>query len=292
MKTKKFTTVFSLGVVILVAFGLAWAGSQGSLRAFGMPLFMFLIGLAFIMQWIAFIPAYIFQTEKFYDLTGSLTYITVTVVALVLSGSVDARTYLLSGMVILWALRLGSFLFRRILKSGKDSRFDAIKPDFLRFLLTWTMQGLWVSFTAAAALAAISAQIKVSLDGYALAGLLVWLAGLGFEAVADAQKSKFRKNPSDKDRFIHSGLWAWSRHPNYFGEILLWVGVAVTAFPVLYGWQLVTLISPVFVVFLLTKVSGIPLLEKRADEKWGGQADYEAYKKNTSVLLPLPPKRK
>ena len=292
MKIKTYSTLFSLGLVILVALGLAWAGSQGGLRAFGMPLFMFAIGLAFIIQWVAFIPAYIFQTEKFYDLTGSLTYISVTAAALILSGSVDARTYLLAGMVIVWSLRLGSFLFRRILKSGKDSRFDAIKPDFLRFLLTWTIQGLWVSFTAAAALAAISAQLKVSLDGYALAGFLVWLAGLGFEALADAQKSRFRKNPDNKERFIQSGLWAWSRHPNYFGEILLWVGVAITAFPVLYGWQLVTLISPLFVTFLLTKVSGIPLLEKRADEKWGGQADYETYKKNTSVLVPLPPRQK
>lgn len=291
MKNKILSTLLSLGIVILIAFGLAWAGSQGSLRAFGMPLFMFLIGLAFIIQWIAFIPAYIFQTEKFYDLTGSLTYIIITVAALLLSGSVDGRTYLLAGMVILWALRLGSFLFRRILKSGKDSRFDAIKPDFLRFLLTWSMQGLWVSFTAAAALAAISTQIKVSLNGYALVGVLVWLAGLGFEALADAQKSKFRKNPENKERFIHSGLWAWSRHPNYFGEILLWVGVAITAFPVLYGWQLVTLISPVFVIFFLTKFSGIPMLEKRADQKWGGQADYEVYKARTSVLVPLLPKK-
>jgi len=292
MKMKSFSTLFSLGIVILIAAGLAWAGIQGSLRAWGLPLFALLIGLAFLVQWIAFIPAFIFQTEKFYDLTGSLTYIGVTAAALTLSGSVDKRTYLLAGMVILWAARLGVFLFSRILKSGKDSRFDAIKPDFLRFLLTWTIQGLWISFTAAAALAAISAQIKVSMDGYAVIGFLVWLTGLSFEAAADAQKGKFRKDLQNKDRFIQSGLWAWSRHPNYFGEILLWVGVAITAFPVLYGWQLVTLISPLFVIFLLTKVSGIPLLEKRADEKWGGQADYEAYKAKTSVLVPLPPKGK
>ena len=130
MKTKTLSTLFSLGIVMLIAFGLAWAGSQGGLRALGMPLFMLSIGLAFIIQWIAFIPAFIFQTEKFYDLTGSLTYISITAAALILSGSIDARSYILAGMVILWAVRLGTFLFRRILKSGKDSRFDAIKPDF------------------------------------------------------------------------------------------------------------------------------------------------------------------
>jgi steroid 5-alpha reductase family enzyme len=291
MNTKTTTTLFSLAIVILLAGGLAWAGSQGGLHAFGGPLFGLCIALIFLMQWLAFIPAYLLRTEKFFDLVGSLTYVTVSVAALVLSGSIDARSYLLTGMVVVWALRLGGFLFTRILKSGKDSRFDTIKPSFGRFLLTWTVQGLWISFTVGAALAAISAPLKVSLDRYALVGFLLWLLGLGFEALADAQKRKFRRDPANKERFIQSGLWAWSRHPNYFGEILLWLGVAVAAFPVLYGWQLVTLISPLFVAFLLTRVSGIPLLEKRADEEWGGQADYEAYKKNTSSLIPLPPRK-
>ena len=112
--------------------------------------------------------------------------------------------------------------------------------------------------------------------------------GFAFEAVADSQKSRFRADPANKGRFIHTGLWAWSRHPNYFGEIVLWIGVAIIALPVLRGWQWVTLISPVFVTLLLTRVSGVPMLEKRADEKWGGQEDYEAYKERTPVLVPRP----
>jgi len=292
LKKENISGIISIVIVLLAAAGLAWAGSQGGLRAFGLPIFALSIGLAYLIQWLAFIPAYFFKTEKFFDLTGSLTYISVTLTALLLSGSVDVRSYLLAGMVVVWAARLGSFLVTRIHKSGKDSRFDAIKPSFLRFLQTWTIQGLWISFTLAAALAAITTQIKVDLDGFATAGLLIWAFGLGMEALADHQKNVFRRDPRNKDSFIQSGLWSWSRHPNYFGEIALWVGVAVAAFPVLYGWQLLTLISPVFVALLLIKISGIPLLEKRADEKWGGQVDYQAYKARTSVLLPLPPRRK
>lgn len=292
MKKENSTAFIGIAIVVLIAAALAWAGSQGGLRVSALPIFALSVALAFLIQWLVFIPAFIFQTEKFFDLTGSLTYISVTLAALLLSGSTDVRSYLLAGMVIVWAARLGSFLFRRIHRSGKDSRFDAIKPSFGRFLQTWTMQGLWVSFTLAAALAAITAQIKVSLDGFALVGLLVWAVGLGIEALADHQKNIFRNDPKNKETFIRSGLWSWSRHPNYFGEIILWVGVAIMAFPVLYGWQLLTLISPVFVAFLLIKVSGIPLLEKRADEKWGGLTDYEAYKAHTSLLVPLPPRKK
>ena len=119
-------------------------------------------------------------------------------------------------------------------------------------------------------------------------GLLIWAAGFAIEATADVQKSRFRADPANRGAFIHTGLWAWSRHPNYFGEIVLWIGVAVIALPVLQGWQYVTLISPLFVILLLTRVSGVPLLEKRADEKWGGQDDYEAYKRRTPVLVILP----
>ena len=288
---KKFAVIIGIVFVLLIAAGLAWAGSQYGVRVAGFPLFALCIILAFVIQWLAFIPAYVNQTEKFFDITGSITYISVTLVAVFFSGGADARAYLLLALILIWAVRLGSFLFRRIHKKGKDARFDAIKPSFARFLQTWTLQGLWISFTLAAALAAITAQVKVDLGGYALAGSLVWALGIGIEGIADHQKSLFRKDPANKDRFIQSGLWSWSRHPNYFGEITLWVGVAIIAYPALYGWQWVTLISPLFVFLLLTRASGIPILEKRADEKWGGQADYEAYKARTSVLVPRPPRK-
>ncbi len=278
-------------IVVLVGAGVAAAGSQGGGEVGGVPVFALAVALAFVIQWLAFIPAFLLQDEGFYDLTGSLTYISVTILAVALSPEVDGRSVLLLVLVVIWAGRLGTYLFRRIRKAGKDERFDRIKPSFVRFLNAWTLQGLWVSLTLAAALAAITTTAREAIGVVTVIGALVWVAGFGVEATADRQKSRFRADPANKGRFISSGLWAWSRHPNYFGEIVLWVGVAIVAVPVLEGWQWVTLISPVFVTLLLTRVSGVPLLEKRADEKWGGQQDYEAYKARTPVLVPRPPRR-
>jgi steroid 5-alpha reductase family enzyme len=290
MKKADRNGLLAFALVVLVGFGMAVAGSQGGASALGIPVFAFCVGLAFAIQWLAFIPAFALQSERFYDLTGSFTYITVTMVAVALGPVVDGRSILLLALIVIWAARLGSYLFRRILKAGKDSRFDDIKPSFIRFLNTWTLQGLWVTLTLAAALAAITTTTRKDLDVFALIGGLVWVFGFAVEAVADSQKSRFRADPTNRGTFIHTGLWGWSRHPNYFGEIVLWIGVAVIAVPVLRGWQWVTLISPVFVTLLLTRVSGVPMLEKKADERWGGQDDYQAYKRRTSVLIPLPPR--
>jgi steroid 5-alpha reductase family enzyme len=284
--------IIVIPIVLLVAAGLAAAGSQGGARTAGIPLFALGVALAFIIQWIAFIPAFILQTEKFFDLTGSITYITVILAVVLLSPKIDGRSLLLLGLVLIWAVRLGTFLFRRIHTAGEDRRFREIKTSFPRFLITWTLQGLWVSFSLAAALAAITSIVRSELGVFALVGFLVWFFGFGIEVIADRQKSQFKANPDNEGRFINTGLWSWSRHPNYFGEIVLWIGVAIIALPVLNGWQWVTLISPVFIILLLTRISGLPMLEARADQKWGGQEDYEAYKASTSVLIPLPPAKK
>lgn len=281
--------IIALPIILLIAAVLAFAGSQGSVVVFGIPLFALCMAIAFIVQWIAFIPAFINKTEAFFDLTGSITYISVMLIALLLSPVIDARALLLATIIAVWAIRLGTFLFRRIRADGHDGRFDQIKLSFPRFFMVWTLQGLWVSFCIASALAAISSEAKIELGIFALLGFLVWIVGFGIEVVADEQKRRFRAAPENKGKFINVGLWSWSRHPNYFGEIMLWVGVSIIALPVLSGWQWLTLISPIFVTFLLTRVSGLPQLEGRADKKWGGQADYEAYKARTSVLIPMPP---
>ena len=286
MKTTERNALITFPVLILIGFLIALAGSQGGALIFGVPLFALAVGLAFLIQWLAFIPAYLLQTEKFFDLTGSITYISVITIAVLFSAGADIRSMLLSILVVIWAIRLGSFLFGRIKKAGKDDRFDELKPSFIRFLNVWTIQGLWVTFTMAAALVAITTTIRKELDLFALFGFLIWVFGFAIEVIADSQKSLFSANPVNKGKFIQTGLWSRSRHPNYFGEIILWVGVAVIAFPVLQGWQYAALISPVFVTFLLTRVSGIPLLEKKADTKWGGREEYESYKKRTPVLIP------
>jgi steroid 5-alpha reductase family enzyme len=273
-------------VIILIALGFALAGSQHGVQFHEKPLLMLIMGLAFIIQWIVFIPSFILQTEKYFDLVGSLTYISLTLTTLFLRPEMDPRSLLLATLVCVWALRLGSFLFARIRKEGKDGRFDELKPSFFRFLNVWNIQGLWVSLTAFAALVAMTSPASSQLDGYAMVGAALWLFGFAFEVAADNQKKRFKENPENKNAFINVGLWKHSRHPNYFGEILLWLGILIIALPTLVGWQWLAVFSPVFVTLLLTKVSGIPLVEKRADDKWGGQADYEAYKQNTPVLIP------
>jgi steroid 5-alpha reductase family enzyme len=284
------TSVIAIVAAVLVAAGVAVAGSQGGAVAGSVPVFALGIALAFVVQWAVFIPSYLRQTERYYDLTGSLTYVAVAAIAVLLGPQPDARSVLLLGLVVIWAARLGTFLVRRIRAAGKDDRFDAIKVSPIRFLVAWTIQGLWVSLTLSAALAAITTSAREPFGILTWVGIGVWAAGFAIEAVADLQKGRFRADPANRGRFIREGLWAWSRHPNYFGEIVLWIGILLIAAPVLQGWQWVALISPLFVTVLLTRVSGVPMLESKADRTWGGQPDYEAYKAATPVLVPRPPR--
>jgi steroid 5-alpha reductase family enzyme len=286
MRQADRSAILALPVTVLIGGALAWAGSQGGGQAFGLPLFAMAVGSAFLIQWVAFVPAWLRRTEKFYDLTGGLTYVTITALAVWLSPTIDGRSRLLLVLVVVWAGRLSIFLVRRVHRAGKDGRFDELKTSVPRFLLAWTLQGLWVAFTAAAALVAITTTTRKALDAFAAAGFAVWIVGFTIEAVADEQKRRFQAGPANRGRFIRTGWWARSRHPNYFGEIVLWVGVAIIALPVLRGWQWVALASPLFVTLLLTRVSGVPILEQRADQKWGGQPDYEEYKRRTPVLIP------
>jgi steroid 5-alpha reductase family enzyme len=278
-------------VVLLIAVGIVWAGSfsgqwvNADIET-GLTVFASCALIAFIVQWIALIPAYVLKTEHFYDLTGGATYLAVIIFAFMQSEQHDLRSIILTCLVAIWAIRLAGFLFLRVRKQGSDSRFDEIKLNFWRFSIAWTVQGLWVLITAGAAIAAITSNHKTDFAWIGAFGLLLWLIGFAIEAIADNQKRRFKQQKNTHKEFIQTGLWARSRHPNYFGEILLWIGVAIIAYPALYQWQLVTLISPLFVILLLTKISGISLQEEQADERWADNDDYQTYKKNTPVLIP------
>ncbi|NNL98253.1 MAG: DUF1295 domain-containing protein [Acidimicrobiia bacterium] len=290
MDDVKRRSLLGIAAAVVVGILVSAAGSDGSAQVGSIAVFGVCGLLAFGVNWIAFLPANAARTEKYYDLTGSITYLTVTLVAVALSDNLDARAVIAAAMVIAWTVRLGTFLFRRIRRDGRDGRFDEIKTSPLRFFSAWTIQGLWVLLTAAAALAIITTTERRDLGWVAYLGIAVWLAGFAVEAVADRQKSVFKQDPANDGRFITTGLWAWSRHPNYFGEITLWAGMAIMAIPVLSGWQWVVLISPVFVTLLLMRVSGIPMLEARSDKRWGEEEAYQAYKAATPVLVPRPPR--
>lgn len=251
-----------------------------------MPLELALIILIFAIQWLAFIPAWHFKTERFYDLTGGLTYTLVILVALLSADISHWRPVLLGFLVILWSLRLGLFLFLRIRAAGGDSRFEHIKVAAGRFFIAWSLQAVWITFTVSAAILAMTSTQEAGFTAVSVFGLGLWIVGFSMEVVADQQKSRFRKNPANDNAFINTGLWSFCRHPNYTGEIMLWLGIALIALPVLEGWQLLSLLSPVFVALLLIKGSGIPLLERAAEQKWGNSEDYQRYKANTPRLFP------
>ena len=243
--------------------------------------------LAFLIHWLLFIPAFLFKTEKFFDLSGSLTYLSVMIYVVFSKNNFQDQigNIVLASLIILWAVRLGSFLFFRIKKAGEDKRFREIKTSFTRFFMVWTISGMWVSLCSMCALTAIASNDGVVLNYLFYFGLVTFFVGISIEVISDNQKTKFRKDPKNKDRFINTGLWSRSRHPNYVGEITLWSGVAIISFSSLEGWQYVSLISPIFTYFLLVYVSGVPQLEESGQKKWGHMKDYQDYIKKTPSLI-------
>jgi len=263
--------------------------SFNSIEFSGTNLVTQLLVITFVIQWMAYIPAFLFRTEKFYDLTGSLTYIFTILFALYASGSfktLQIGNLIIGVAIILWAVRLGSFLFMRIHKDKKDGRFDSIKTSFSQFFMTWTLQGMWVFICSSAALVAISSTSGVVINSLFFIGLIIFIFGFAVEVVADNQKSAFRSIPENKDVFINEGLWARSRHPNYFGEISLWTGITVMAISTFEGMNFLALFSPIFSYLLLVYVSGVRMLEYRGKKKWGHLDEYKTYKENTPKLIP------
>ncbi|MGY6550330.1 MAG: DUF1295 domain-containing protein [Erythrobacter sp.] len=284
-----------VGVAAALGLGFAYLAGSNSVTVGGYSVVFLCALVAFGVNWLAFIPSAAFQTDRFYDTVGALTYLSVITAALLAAhlahGPLDVRAMVVAAMVAIWTIRLGSFLYRRIHASGgTDQRFAKIKVNPPRFLVAWTLQACWVIFTASAALVIITAPQDPSLGVWFWAGAAIWALGFAFEVIADEQKRRFKADPANEGRFITTGLWAWSQHPNYFGEITLWTGILVIALPLLSGWAWLVVISPLFVALLLTKISGINLLDAIGEKRWGDDPEYRRYRQNTPVLLPRPPK--
>lgn len=244
--------------------------------------------LAFLIQWVAYIPAYIFQTEKFYDLTGSLSYLTVIWFVFFSSNNLSGlniQNLIVVTLISIWAIRLGTFLFGRIHKDGEDKRFRTIKTSASQFFMTWTLQGMWVSICTMCAITAISSSQGIIANVLFYLGLVFFIVGFAIEVVSDQQKSAFRAVPENKEKFITSGLWSKSQHPNYFGEILLWSAIALLSISSLNGTQYLTLVSPIFTYVLLVYISGVRMLDDMGNKKWGHLEEYKEYKRNTPTLF-------
>ncbi|KAK1981962.1 hypothetical protein LZ30DRAFT_718714 [Colletotrichum cereale] len=300
------------------------------------------VSAAYAIQAAFALPSILAQNERFYDFSGSLTYLSVTALSLYLpalrakyaptftntssalpsllapftnpgaTGALNWRQVALSGAVIFWAIRLGSYLFQRILEDGKDSRFDQIKKSPVRFAGAFFAQATWVSLCLmpVITLNAIPASAFAALPAFKASdalGLLIYVAGFAFEITADRQKSRWLRERREKvhdEQFMTGGLWSVSQYPNYFGEISLWTGIATAAAGTLLlqptqvalglsGGIVGSLtavglsyVSPAFVSFLLLKVSGVPLSEKKYDKRYGDRKDYQEWKKNTPKLFP------
>ena len=286
----RLTGIVFTAVILIVGLVLL-AVDENSTSFRGLPAVAWCAIIVFGIQWLSWVPASVGQTERFYDLTGGMTYLVVVAFSLWVGSEpegIGSRELLISALVAMWSIRLSGFLFLRIHHKGKDGRFDDLKTSPVRFLVPWTLQGLWIFLTANVVIV-INSQTGPSLPLgiWDVIGLLIWILGFGIEVLADMQKTRFNSNPKNEGRWIDQGLWSLCRHPNYLGETLLWTGIAVFGVSCLEGFEWVSWISPVFVYLLLTKVSGIPILDRRALSKWGDDPEYQEYRERVPAMIPL-----
>lgn len=236
-----------------------------------------------------FLFAYKLKTDKLTDLSYALTFIFLAAISFFTNDYSELKLILLS-MLFFWALRLGMFLFIRIKRIKKDRRFDGIRENFFKFLGFWFLQGITVWIILLPSLMFFTSETSISFISWL--GFGIWFTGLLIETSSDLQKYQFNKNPKNKDKWISAGLWKYSRHPNYFGEILCWIGIYLFTFSSLSVMQRIfSLNSPIFIAILLIFISGLPKLEKYAEKKWGRLKEYKEYKRRTSILIPWFPKK-
>jgi steroid 5-alpha reductase family enzyme len=278
--------------VLIAGFFVFLVTQENGLMTYGIPSLLIIAIASFLIHWLIFIPSYLAKSEKFFDITGTLAYLVMLFLAryfLSLNGyDLGLRAQIVVILVFIWSLRLGIFLFIRVFQVGEDTRFSDAKNSFFKFMMWFTISALWVFLTTINAITLILNNPDSIQDVYFYVGISIWLIGFLVEVIADNQKRQFRMyKRSNENPFISTGLWSVSRHPNYLGEIMIWFGMAIISIPALTGWQFSSLISPIFVYILLTRMSGVKMLEEQADKRWDTLSTYKTYKDNTPVLFPF-----
>ena len=281
MREKAKSSIINIIISIAVIFA-----TLGFAELSGSELVVKTAWYVLVIHWLAFIPALIFKTEKFYDLTGSICYAFSAIYVYLQSyGMFLSLSFFISLAILIWTLRLGSFLLKRVMDAGEDKRFRTIKTNPTQFFMTFNLSALWVVICSLCALTAVSNGV-LEVKPIFYMGLLIFIIGFLIEVIADNQKTAFRAVPENANSFITTGLWSVSRHPNYFGEVTLWLGIAMMSLPYLEGVQYWTLISPIFSFVLIYFVSGVRMLEARANVKWGENKEYLEYVKKTPIFFP------
>lgn len=243
--------------------------------------------IAVVLNLVVFLVAFSLKSDKLTDFTYGMSFISIVLYVVFRTDFESSHVALISVLVGLWAIRLSVYLVSRIRKIKRDKRFDGMRESFLKFGRFWLLQGISAWVIMIPAIFILSSPDK-SFSLSTFVGIAIWVIGFYFETVGDYQKYRFINNPKNKGQWIDQGLWRYSRHPNYFGEISMWVGIYIIAFPFLSPVEsLIALVSPLWITILLVFLSGIPILEKGADKKWGEQKAYQEYKKKTPILIPF-----
>jgi steroid 5-alpha reductase family enzyme len=243
--------------------------------------------VSLVINMAMFVVAYKFQSDKLTDISYAVTFIVLSLLALTNKLHHAAYSSVLIVMVCIWAVRIGWYLLQRVLKVGKDKRFDGIREDFKQFGKFWLGQAITVWLLTIPM--ELAAKKGSKFTAIACVGIAIWFSGFIIEAISDNEKKAFRDNPKNKGKWIEDGFWGYSRHPNYFGEILVWTGIYLVSFsPLSTADKLIGLVSPIFITFMLRFVSGVPMLEKSADKKWGNLRAYKKYKEKTNLIIPIP----
>lgn len=231
----------------------------------------------------AYLWAYRRQSDALTDITYSFCFFVLTLFLLLLRDEVTMPHIVLSGMVFLWAIRLGGFLFYRIHVMGRDRRFDTFRDSPIGFLKFWLLQSVSIWILCWPVITGLTSNELHSIH-YPALGL--FLIGFFIESIADWQKFRC-KQQNGENTFITSGLYSRIRHPNYLGEIMVWLSVFIYVMPALAAWQWLAILSPLWLIILLVKISGIPLIEKTNAKRHAGNPTYANYVKKTYRLIPF-----
>ncbi|NQV90557.1 DUF1295 domain-containing protein [Candidatus Uhrbacteria bacterium] len=254
-----------------------------------MNYFLSLAIVLFIYMTLWFFVSLIRKRNDVADVAWGLGFVLMTWVSFILSDDSSLRGLLTGALVSIWGLRLAWHIHARNKGKQEDYRYLAWRKQWGKwfyvrsYFQVFLLQGVLL-FVIILPVLLINMRSGPGLGWLDAVGIAVWLFGFYFEAVGDAQLRRFLKNPTNKGKLMQEGLWAYTRHPNYFGEVTQWWGIWIVALSVPSG--LLGVLGPITITFLIVKVSGIPMLEKKMEE----HPDFAEYKKRTSVFIPKPRK--